>query len=958
MDWLYPARIVSLFALLVLQVMAAAAGVEGAVPRAQTPSSTASAITGRITDATGAVLPGVTVAISGDPLMGTRTATSSSDGFYRFPSVPPGEYSLVFTRKSFTRATREGIHVGPGFTATVDVMLSVEDFQTDITVPNGSTTIDRQSTAISANFTARELSNLPTSRTIFAILSATPAVHVGRFEVGGTAGDASLYSAYGTSTANRPMIEGISMSGIFSTGLTLNFGSFDEVSVGTAAHGPEWPLPGVQMQIIVRSGGNHYHGSVYGDYENRALQSFNIDSDQIGRGAQGDAALPPREANRVWSDHDLNADIGGYMVRNRAWWYFSFREQNVAARVVNFPVRPLRTELVNYTAKVTYELKPKNRVILFGHAGRSRQPNRLDPFGPAGSGLSAATAINESDESTSEQLAWGWVWKGEWNGVLGDNALVELRAGEFGADRPEKPNGTTARFEDVGTLVVRGGNRDWQQNLRRDEVLGSLSYFRDGPFGSHAFKAGGEIFRNMETEIWMKGYAGDVLHVLKNGAASEVYLFQTPSRSANGLWTYGAYASDTWRVNPQFTVNLGLRFDRFRVFRPEQTRPAGRFNAQPQVFAAVANVIDWNVIAPRIGVTHGLSRDGRSLVKFSYGSYSFAPGASFNANANTTPWTRYRWVDTDQDGEWQPGEETPLPDSRVRSGPDAIDPRLKLPRLDELGAWFERELAGNMALRTGIVWRGERQHLLRQDVAHPFDAYWAPVLIPDPGPDGRLGTSDDGPPLHGYELGRDASVEPVNVLRNVPHADSHYWTWDIAAKGRLSRRWSVVAAFDHVWNRDQTNAYFGQSLRQNPYPLTPNDLLNAGPDGRYEFRTWSARISGTYEGRWGLRLTPYVRHQSGQPFGRTFTTTLNYGNVRILAEPIGTQRTDNITIVDLRFEKGVRLSGSRRLAGFVDVFNLFNANPEQTMSWSSDTFLRPLSIVPPRIARLGMKLDW
>jgi hypothetical protein len=105
-------------------------------------------------------------------------------------------------------------------------------------------------------------------------------------------------------------------------------------------------------------------------------------------------------------------------------------------------------------------------------------------------------------------------------------------------------------------------------------------------------------------------------------------------------------------------------------------------------------------------------------------------------------------------------------------------------------------------------------------------------------------------------------------------------------------------------------------------------------------------------------VTPSLRHQSGQPFGRTFTTSLNYGNVRILAEPIGTRRMDNITIVDIRVGKGIRLAGSCRVAGFVDVFNLLNANPEQHASWSSGTFLRPLSIVPPRIARVGMKMDW
>ena len=70
---------------------------------------------------------------------------------------------------------------------------------------------------------------------------------------------------------------------------------------------------------------------------------------------------------------------------------------------------------------------------------------------------------------------------------------------------------------------------------------------------------------------------------------------------------------------------------------------------------------------------------------------------------------------------------------------------------------------------------------------------------------------------------------------------------------------------------------------------------------------------------------------------------------------------DNVTIADVRIEKEIRLAGTRRIAGFIDVLNLFNANPEQTTNWSSDTtntFLRPLSIVPPRIARLGMKFDW
>ena len=139
-------------------------------------------------------------------------------------------------------------------------------------------------------------------------------------------------------------------------------------------------------------------------------------------------------------------------------------------------------------------------------------------------------------------------------------------------------------------------------------MFGSVSHFKDGWFGNHHFKGGGEIYRTAQADIWWKGYPGDVLHVLREGAPQQVYLLETPSKSEAGFWAYAAYANDAWRLNGRLTVNLGLRFDRYRVFLPEQEHPVGRFNPTAQTFAAVDNVIDWNVLAPRIGVA---PRSGR-----------------------------------------------------------------------------------------------------------------------------------------------------------------------------------------------------------------------------------------------------------------------------------------------------------------------------------------------------------
>ena len=263
---------------------------------------------------------------------------------------------------------------------------------------------------------------------MWAIQAATPAVYLPRFDLGASAtGLGGPISAYGTAGSNRPMVEGISVSGINPTGFTLDYGAFEEVSVGTAAHGPEWPWPGVHMQFISKSGGNQYRGALYADYLNKDWQSFNIDEEQIRRGAQGGPALSPREANRLSEYRDINADIGGYVKPDTLWWYSSVRRQEVSARQVNFPVKPLRTSLTNYSGKATYQATQDNKLVAFGQAGRNHQPNRLDPFGPTGFGVGPATAINESEESTTEQLAWGWVWKGEWNSVINDTLFFEVQ---------------------------------------------------------------------------------------------------------------------------------------------------------------------------------------------------------------------------------------------------------------------------------------------------------------------------------------------------------------------------------------------------------------------------------------------------------------------------------------------------------------------------------------------------
>ena len=80
-----------------------------------------------------------------------------------------------------------------------------------------------------------------------------------------------------------------------------------------------------------------------------------------------------------------------------------------------------------------------NKLVAFAQTGRNHQSNRLDPFGPTGFSVGPTTAINESEGATTEQRAWGWVWKGEWNSIVNNTLFFEVRIGQFGANRPQKP---------------------------------------------------------------------------------------------------------------------------------------------------------------------------------------------------------------------------------------------------------------------------------------------------------------------------------------------------------------------------------------------------------------------------------------------------------------------------------------------------------------------------------------
>ena len=926
-----------------LALCAVAAAISPAI--AQTITATTGAVNGIVTDSTKALVPGVTVSLSGPSLMTVERAITDATGVYRFSAVPPGDYSLTFTLKGFATVVRDGINVGLGFTASVNIELQPGGVSDTVTV-SGAPLIDLASTGVTVRFDSEKLASLPGARDIFSVLSLTPGVAMAKMDVGGSSAlTLQEYTTYGlraTTGMNRNEVEGIRVGGAnaASDNFFADIASFAEIAVNAVGHSAEMPVPGTMIRYVGKSGGNTFRGSVYADVQTDRWQASNIDDDQIARGVAGGPSLDAREVNRLERFRDFTIDAGGYLKRGKAWWYGAYRDSEVGQRYAWLLDTSARLTANVATAKVTYSLSPRQKLVGYLQHESFEQSSFF--VTGASQPLQTADALPSIEFPAS-------VGKGEYNLALMDAVYVEARAGTYFSDGMVAFKSTAPRISDVGANTVRGGALAFGRLVSRPQVNGSLSVTKNGWSGSHTFRIGGEyMVDHAEAPVRSYGNACNCVSTLNNGVPTQVQILLGPNVSKTDLVTAAGFVDDTWRIKSWLTLSLGLRLDRYQPGLPQQEGPAG------QVFTAHAPVLTFNNWGPRAGMSADLAGDGKTVLKLQYGNFWLYPGAVFAAafNPNPSGWSRtYQWTDdANANGWWDPGEEGSVISVAGGVASTRLDSSIENTHVHQATAYLEREVAAGVGVRTGFVVNAKRSPYGTINASRPLSAYSVSIPVVDPGSDGRLGSSDDGKTLTAYGLTAEAlAAAPVNLTTNLPDSDSDYYTWEISATKRPSETWSLLGSFAKTWNRE---AAVGPGN-----DFTPNALINAtGSQDR--FTTWQAKLHATVTLPLEFRLIPVVRSQSGTPFARTFVRTLNYGNAVIKTEPIAANRTPNVTLVDLRTENGFRI-GRARLMGFFDVYNVFNTNAEQTVTTSSGaSWLRPTAITGPRILRVGTRLEW
>lgn len=941
-------RALLVFAMLATTAVAAFAQGGGA--------SSTGTIQGRVADASGGVLPGVTVTATSPAMIGTQTQVSNENGSYRFPAVPPGVYSLTFELPGFTSVKRESIEVSLGFTANVNVEMTVASLQETVTVTGDSPVIDTTATRVQQNFKLEQLNSIPNGRDMWALLAATPGVVMSRIDVGGNrAGTQTGYTAYGLNGQVRVSVEGINTTeGTGGAGFYFDYGSFEEVFLGVAGQGAEAATPGVQSQFLGKSGSNRFGGEFYIDGYNNSFQASNLSDEQLTV-----HRLRPG-SNEVLRYYDINFNLGGPIKRDRAWWHFSWRKQfnSVDQPLFNFDSE-FETWNTNPSAKVTYQLNQNHKLIGYYQWNMKTQPTRL----AAGLGSYTYDTIGP----THRQESPSWVWKGEWNGTLSDKLYVEARFGDFGYYDSRTANSDEEYFwRDSSTLRMVGATAQSQNDRDRKQLTGAATYFADTGFGSHTIRFGGEMYLESQWGGREQNVGGFIEHIYDDGVSSEVVFGIPTALSVSGLKAsdngdllvvnkldqQDVFINDTWALG-RVTLNLGARWDRYRGWMPDQRQVAftnGPVTVPERTFPE-QTFFTWNSIGPRIGVTYDVAGDGRTVVKASYGLFWHNPGPGVSADANPNQNNKsvtYDWNDRNGDRRYQLGEEIGAPTATTLAGTVQLDPDLKQPYSHDATVYVERQIAPTLGARVGFVFKSEDDLIESFNIGRPVSAYTLPYAFVDNGPDGRSGTADDST-LTLYALPSSRAAEfPVNNLVTNVGDNSRHKTIEASMSKRLSNRWSLQAGGSHTWS--------SQFFQVN----NPNATENA------DTSRWDFKLSGTYEAPFGIRISPLLRHQAGANFARTISVGAAVARAAggifsgtIDAEPRDARRHDNITVFDVRIEKGFTFARNIRLRGFFDLFNITNGNAAETRTVSTGaSFLRPTAVLTPRTARFGARLSF
>jgi hypothetical protein len=965
-------------------------------------------ILGRVADNSGAVLPGVTVTISGPALLQPRVLTTSESGTYRAPDLPIGSYSVRFELPGFRTVVREDIRLTIGFNAEVNATLDVSAIEETITVTGESPVVDTKSTTARTTFDLETLQNIPSARDPWVMLERTPGITMDRVNVGGTqSGQQSGYISRGaTTTNNKWSMDGVDITDMSATGASPIYYDFDmleEMQVTTGGADASQQTGGVGINFVTRSGTDRFKGSGRLYVTDDDFQSVNV-TDEVRRAGSGSGAP-------IQNIRDYGFEVGGPIMRGKLWYWGSYGKQDIKAGIVGFylptaecqamkatlaadplaiPARDVwkclgtdGTKLNNYNWKINWAPFQGNK-FAFQNTWAEKFKNARD------------ASDTRPPETTFVQSAvprtygkWGWtvgpspIWKASDQHVISDRWLVDVQWAHVGNNfildfQSPELNDVQPTFEITTGVWGRSFQRSGPFIRPTNSVDLTTNYFLPGALGGdHALKAG---FRWRTARGYSEAHrGGNTIARFRNGVAAEAYLYRD-SITDYHLDTWAFYAQDTYTAG-RVTLNLGFRIDsQDDVARPSSV-PAHPFAPQwlPAVtFEGADSGVVWRDFSPRLGLTYDLFGTGKTVVKSSYAVYygQMGPGTlAGQLNPVTEALIGFPWTDLNGDRFVQANE---LDYSRILTfggnyNPDnpafigtanTVDPNIKNDRTREFIAGVSHEVGWGMAFDALYIWR-KYDRFRWDDRVGITSADYVPVQFTPAASACPAGASC--PTITYYQPA--FPLPGVTVRTNRPDYYRDFNGVELVLRRRLQNRWAATASYAYnnaVDNWASPNAYEDPTCIASqcvPSQQYAPESGGSGIDNVFTNAKWLVKVSGMYTlPLWDIGVSGFYNVRQGYPFPqaiRTPSRANRAGIADVLLAPMGETRLPNLYTLDFRVDKTFSV-GPMRIVPSIDMFNLTNVNTvlaRRRLQNASNANLIS-GIVAPRVIRFGVRVTW
>ena len=933
------------------------------VPEVSAQSAGTSAIEGVVADASGGVLPGVTVTIKSEETGLVRVIVTDDGGRYHAAALPPSRYSVEAVLSGFEPGAVRQVTAPVGNTVTVDVKLQVSGRTEEVTV-TGETPIDTSRTDVANVVSETAIENLPVNgrRWESFVLLSPGVTNDGAFGLVSYRGISGLY--------NNNTVDGVDNNQAFFSeargrtraSYSISQAAIQEFQVGISNFSAEFGrAAGGTVNAVTKSGTNDYKGELF---------YFRRQDEFMAR--EPFAAFRPEETRQ-----QFGFSVGGPLKRDKAFFFVNYDGQR---RSFPYFVRTSNAGFMDQTctapgcaatkayfdaemrdaiprkgnnniilAKIDYSLSSKHLLAVQYNRHRWNAPNGV---------RTPAINNNASSDNGTDVVRTDFALL-RLSSVLGTRVLNEIRV-QVGRDfEAQEPNAGGP-----GTSVTGGfsfGMPDFLPRLRypdekRYQFIDTVSISA----GAHQIKAGIDL--NYVRE--------DIINLFQGGGVYSYSNLQniaadcppsatgcTPLQDANtgrhyasfnqafdlrpGLrgdaffttTDYNAFIQDNWKASRKLTLYLGLRYEYQALPQPGKASVNGVvFTGNPAYPATTKFNQDKNNLGPRVGLAYEL--DDRTVVKGGFGLFYGRTSNSVMFTAltnNAVTFATYNFTPSTAGAPRYPEVLSAPPSTPgVRPAISVLSPDLERPEIWMGDLMVERRLARDIVVSASYLYsRGSKLPIF---IDTNLPAANSSVTY-------RLGTDPQGEILGTLPAFRGTRPD-TQIGRSIEvrgEAKSQYHALVLQARKRwsggllLSANYTLSKATDSGQN--STTFISGFSNVVNPF----NPALEEGTssfDRRHRLVANAHYAPGFLR---GFQIGGIATVESGLPHTGTIsgsiantgvvdTTTTNGSGAsnRVPFEERNLYRQTGRKTVDLRLSKSFRLGGRRQLVALWEAFNVFN----------------------------------